>query len=112
MKTKFVLFIALLLFILTGGMGCDNESIYYEGKVISLNSGTGCFDIIEISKSIPHGLAVNSTVSFNSNLYNGQLKVGDIVCFKVIKYEDWSPQVILAMCTAPQYVGQLEFYIK
>ena len=113
MKTKTFLFTITTLFLLIGGMGCEKDSVvYYEGKIISLNSGTGCFNIIEISKSIPQGLSVNSTITFDPRLYNGQLKIGDIVYFKIIKYEDWTPETMVAMCSAPQYVGQLEFNNK
>ena len=70
------------------------------------------FNIIEISKSIPQGLSVNATITFDPRLYDGQLKIGDIVYFKIIKYEVWIPETMVAMCTAPQYVGQLEFYNK
>ena len=83
MKTKVILLIAIILF-LVGGMGCENDNLSYQGKIISLNSGSGCFNIVEISKSIPQGLSVNSTITFDPRLYNGQLKVGDIVYFKII----------------------------
>src|ERR1035437_1102592 len=109
MKTKVILLIAIILF-LVGGMGCENDNLSYQGKIISLNSGSGCFNIVEISKSIPQGLSVNSTITFDPRLYNGQLKVGDIVYFKIIKYEAWTPEPMVALCSAPQYVGQLEFY--
>lgn len=113
MKTKTFLFTITTLFLLIGGMGCEKDSVvYYEGKVISLNNSSGCNNIIEISKSIPQGLSVNSTITFDPNLYNGQLKVGDTVYFKIIKYEDWTPEVIVALCTSPKYIGQLEFYNK
>jgi len=111
MKTKVILLIAIILF-LVGGMGCENDNLSYQGKIISLNSGSGCFNIVEISKSIPQGLSVNSTITFNPRLYNGQLKIGDIVYFKIIKYEAWTPEPMVALCSAPQYVGQLEFYAK
>ena len=105
---KFLLFILFLI----GGIGCEQDNLPYQGKIISLNSGNGCFNIIEISKSIPQGLSVNSTITFDPRLYNGQLKVGDIVYFKIIKYEAWTPEPMVALCSAPQYVGQLEFYAK
>ena len=111
MKTKVILLIAIILF-LVEGMGCENDNLSYQGKIISLNSGSGCFNIVEISKSIPQGLSVNSTITFNPRLYNGQLKIGDIVYFKIIKYEAWTPEPMVALCSAPQYVGQLEFYAK
>ena len=112
MKTKMVSFTAIALFFMTFGIGCEQDDLSYQGKVISLNNGTGCFNIVEISKSIPQGLSVNSTITFDSSVYKGQLKIGDIVYFKIIKYEDWTPETMVAVCTAPQYVGQLEFYNK
>jgi hypothetical protein len=111
MKTKTFLF-TITLFLLIGGMGCEKDSVvYYEGKVISLNNSSGCNNIIEISKSIPQGLPVNSTITFDPNLYNGQLKVGDTVYFKINEYVEWTGNV-LDICIAPQYVGQLEFNNK
>ena len=112
MKTKLLVFTTITLLLLIGGMGCEQDNLSYQGKIISLNSGTGCFNIIEISKSIPQGLSVNATITFDPRLYDGQLKIGDIVYFKIIKYEVWIPETMVAMCTAPQYVGQLEFYNK
>lgn len=109
MKTKAILMILITLF-LAVGMGCEDESINYQGKIISLNSGA-CYNIIQIDKSIPQGLPISTTITFDPNLYNGQLKIGDIVYFKIIKYEAWTG-IVIAMCTAPQYVGQLEFYNK
>ncbi|MFZ4799122.1 MAG: hypothetical protein ACOYMA_16595 [Bacteroidia bacterium] len=109
MKTKTFLFTVIIPFLLIGGAGCEKDSVYYEGKVISLNYGSGCNNIIEISKSIPQGLTVNSTITFDTNLYNGQIKVGDAVYFKINEYVVWTGNV-LDICIAPQYVGQLEFY--
>ena len=112
MKTKLLVFTTITLLLLIGGTGCEQDNLSYQGKIISLNSGTGCFNIIEISKSIPQGLSVNATITFDPRLYDGQLKIGDIVYFKIIKYEVWIPETMVAMCTDPQYVGQLEFYNK
>jgi hypothetical protein len=109
MKTKVILLIAIILF-LVGGMGCENENLSYQGKIISLNVGA-CYNIIQIEKSIPQGLPINSTITFDPSLYNGQLKIGDTVYFKITKYTEWTG-VVIAMCTAPQYQGQLEFYAK
>lgn len=111
MKIKIILFTAFTLFILTIGMGCEQDNIYYEGKVISLNNGDGCNNIIEVSKSISQGLPVNSTIAFDPSVYNRPLKIGDTVSFKILQYEKWEG-FVLAICFAPQYVGQLEFYSK
>jgi len=107
MKTKVILLIAIILF-LVGGMGCENDNLSYQGKIISLNV-SACYNIIQIEKSIPKGLPVNSTITFDSNLYKGQLKIGDIVYFKITKYTEWI-DVVIAICITPQYEGQLEFY--
>jgi len=110
MKTKRILRVTIILFFLIGGIGCENENLSYQGKIISLNVGA-CYNIIQIEKSIPQGLPINSTITFDPTLYKGQLKIGDIVYFKITKYTEWTG-VVIAMCTAPQYDGQLEFYAK
>ena len=109
MKTKTILFATIALFFIICGIGCEKDNLSYQGKVISLNTGTGCFDIIKIERSIPKGLPINSTITFNPSLYKGQLRVGDTVYFKITKYEEWTG-IVLAMCVGPQYDAQLEFY--
>lgn len=100
----------LLIVLLSLNLGCSEDDVLYQGTIVSLNNGTGCNDIIKINKSIPYGLLANSTISFNSNSYNGKLNVGDKVRFKILKYEKYLPQIIPDVCSAPQYVGQLEIY--
>ena len=107
MKMRLILVAIIALFLL---FGCEEDNLSYQGKIISLNV-SACYNIIQIEKSIPKGLPVNSTITFDSNLYKGQLKIGDIVYFKITKYTEWTG-VVIAMCTAPQYDGQLEFYAK
>ena len=107
MKMRLILVAIIALFLLFGG---EEDNLSYQGKIISLNV-SACYNIIQIEKSIPKGLPVNSTITFDSNLYKGQLKIGDIVYFKITKYTEWTG-VVIAMCTAPQYEGQLEFYNK
>lgn len=99
--------VIVLCFVICG-IGCEKDNLSYQGKVISLNVGA-CYNIIQIEKSIPKGLPINSTITFDPSLYKGQLKVGDTVYFKITKYEEWTG-VVLAMCIGPQYEGQLEFY--
>lgn len=109
MRLKAVLFFTITLFLLMGNIGCEQDSnVYYQGKVISLNNGSGCYNLILITKSIPHGLSVNSTIAFDTQLYNGQIKVGDVVFFKFKNFVEWTGDLTM-VCTAPQYVGQLEF---
>ena len=103
MKTKTILFITIALFFMISGVGCEKDNLSYQGKIISLNVGA-CYNIIQIEKSIPQALPVNSTITFDSRLYKGQLKIGDTVYFKIIKYEEWTG-VVLAMCIGPQYEG-------
>jgi len=107
MKMKLILVAIIALFMM---FGCEQENLSYQGKIISLNV-SACYNIIQIEKSIPKGLPANSTITFDPNLYKGQLKIGDIVYFKITKYTEWTG-VVIAMCTAPQYEGQLEFYNK
>lgn len=111
MKAKFTLFTIIALLLMMCVMGCEQDSTCYQGKIISLNNGA-CYNIIKIEKSISQGLPVNSTISFDPNLYDGQLEVGDIVYFKIIEYEEWTGGIVIAMCTSPQYAGQLEFCNK
>ena len=110
MKAKTILVATIGLFFMIFGTGCEQDNLSYQGKIISLNVGA-CYNIIQIEKSIPQGLPVNSTITFDPSLYKGQLKIGDTVYFKIIKYEEWTG-VVLAMCIGPQYDGQLEFYNK
>lgn len=110
MKTKTILFATISMLFIMFGVGCEEDNQSYQGKVISLNVGA-CYNIIQIEKSIPKGLPVNSTITFDPTSYKGQLKVGDTVYFKIIKDKEWTG-VVIAMCTAPQYDAQLEFYNK
>ena len=105
MKMRLILVAIIALFMM---FGCEQENLSYQGKIISLNV-SACYNIIQIEKSIPKGLPVNSTITFDSNLYKGQLKIGDIVYFKITKYTEWI-DVVIAICITPQYEGQLEFY--
>ena len=100
----------LLFFLIVAG--CNNDGQYpscYEGKVVSLNHGDGCNNIIEIVKAINNdGLSTGSTITFNPDLYEGTLKVGDVVYFKIIQYEKWvGPGT--ANCLWPGFIGQIEF---
>jgi hypothetical protein len=111
MKTKSILLTSSVLLFLICTTECQEDNIYYHGKVISLNNSNGCYNVIEISKTIPQGLPVNSSISFNPSLYNGQLETGETVYFKVSKYENWSG-ISLDLCITPQYVGELVFINK
>jgi molybdopterin-binding protein len=108
MRTKTFLFATISLLFMMFGVGCEEDNQSYQGKIISLNVGA-CYNIIQIEKSISKGLPINSTITFDSSLYKGQLKVGDTVYFKITKYEEWTG-IVLAMCVGPQYDAQLEFY--
>jgi len=110
MKTKKVLFTTIAFFFMLFVFGCEEDNLSYQGKIISLNVGA-CYNIIQIEKSIPQGLPANSTITFDPNSHKGQLKIGDLVYFKITKYTEWTG-VVIAMCTAPEYEGQLEFYNK
>lgn len=102
----------VLLFSLMGA-GCDDnepDPQCYQGKVVSLNQGSGCQNIIEIVKTIKDGeLAVGTTISFNPELYGATLKVGDIVYFKVLEYEEFGNPISTQPCTFPQFAALIEF---
>lgn len=111
MQIKTILVIPIALFFMIFGIGCEQDNLSYQGKIISLNA-IACYNIIQIEKSIPQGLPVNSTITFDPRLYDGQLKIGDNVYFKILNYEAWTGGYLVAMCSNPQYEGQLEFYNK
>lgn len=109
---KIVLIISIfftLLFI--AGLGCDkdeNDSLCYKGKVISLNHGDGCFNIIEISENFNNEeLSIGSIITFDPHLFDRKLLENDIVYFKIIQYEDWVGPGY-ANCLWPQYTAQIE----
>jgi hypothetical protein len=120
MKSKKIKLLSLALFLLPLcvvllGTGCEKDkrdSFCYQGKVVTLNQGDGCQNIIEITKSAENGsLAKDATLSFNPDLYEGTLKVGDIVLFKVFEYEQWVGPAT-ANCLWPEFTGQIEFCNK
>jgi len=105
-----ILLLFALLFALFG-IGCDDDrdTQCYEGKVISLNQGSGCFNLIEILKPNKNtGLPVNSRVSFDPDKYNGTLEIGDTVYFMVNGYEIWDGYYF-TNCSPPNYTCQIEF---
>lgn len=99
----------LMLFALMGA-GCEKEEDLrcYKGKVVSINQQNSCHNIIEIIE-IAKGseLMAGNTISFETASYKGALKIGNIVFFKIIEYEDWVGPAT-ANCLWPQYVGQIE----
>ncbi|WP_372935987.1 hypothetical protein [Mariniphaga sediminis] len=113
-----ILFLALFLLplcLLLLGAGCEKDerdSFCYQGKVITLNLGDGCPNIIKITEPVENGnLVKNATISFNPDLYEGTLKVGDVVLFKVLEYEQWVGPAT-ANCLWPEFTGQIEFCNK
>lgn len=99
----------LLLF--TVGAGCDKDeqdTLCYTGKVVSLNHGDGCYNIVEIKKNINNeGLSIGSLITFDPQLFGGQLIENDIVSFKIIKYDGWKGPGY-ANCLWPQFTATLE----
>lgn len=92
--------------------GCNEDEqdpLCYKGQVVNLNQGDGCNNIIQIAGMNNNGgLPVGSTITFNPKLYKGKLTEGDIVYFKIIRYEKWvGPSN--AYCPWPQYTAQIEF---
>lgn len=100
----------LLLNFMWAGCEKDERDPCYQGKVVSLNQGSGCQNIIEIIEPIKDGeLEAGNTMSFNSDLYEGTLKVGDVVYFKVIEYEEFGNPISTQPCTFPQFAALVEF---
>ncbi len=90
------------------GTGCKDDVQYYEGKVTSLNAnGNGCYNIIQITRSISHGLPVNATINFGLNTFNRNLKIGETVHFDLINYSKWEGPAT-AQCLWPEYTGELK----
>lgn len=111
MKTTLlkISFIFLLLSLM--GAGCEKEEeLVYKGKVVSLNNGNGCNNIIEVVSSVNNGsLTIGATLTFDPESYKGKLNEGDVVRFKIIQYEEWSGHAT-ANCLWPQFTAQIEFY--
>jgi len=95
------------------GAGCEDEErdpLCYQGKVVNLNKGDGCQNIITITQTAENGeLATNATISFNPDLYQGPLEVGDIVYFKIIEYEEFGTHISTQPCAFPQFAASVEF---
>lgn len=93
MKTTLLKISFFFLFLSLTGAGCEKDErnpLCYQGKVVSLNQGSGCQNIIEIVETIKDGeLESGNTISFDLGLYGGTLKVGDVVYFKINQHEDW-----------------------
>lgn len=92
--------------------GCDNKDYptdYYKGKIITLNKGDGCFDLIEIQQSVENGLNVGVRITFNRELHDKDFKVDDVVYFKIIDYQKWEG-FVNGLCIGPTYGAIIEFY--
>jgi hypothetical protein len=113
MKTTFFKISAFILLLALMGSGCEKEEqdqLNYQGKVITLNQGSGCMNIIEIVKTIKDSeLTEGTTIAFNPELSRATLKVGDIVYFKIIKYEKYKPHISTQPCPFPQFTAIIEF---
>jgi len=112
LKISFVFLITYLM-----AAGCEKERehdpLFYQGKVVALNKSDGCQNIIIITKGTKTGgLKEGNTISFNPDLYNGALKVGDIVYFDVIEYEEFDNSISTQPCAFPQFAAFVEFYNK
>ncbi len=111
MKTRIIKtgFVILFLFII--GAGCEDEQdpLCFKGRVISLNNGDGCNNIIEIIETPYVGeLSVGTTLTFDLESYGEIMDKGDVVFFKVIHYETWIGPAC-ANCIWPKYSSLLEF---
>lgn len=115
MKTTILKISAFLLLFSLMWAGCEKKNERdppcYQGKVVRLNQGDGCQNIIEIVETIKDGeLEAGNTISFNSDLYGSTLKVGDVVYFKVVKYEEFVPHISTQECTFfPQFSASIVF---
>lgn len=113
MKTTIFKISFVFLFLSLMGAGCEKDErdpLCYKGKVVSLNQGSECQNIIEIVETIKNvELEAGNTISFNSDLYGGTLKVGDVVYFKVIEYEEFGNPLSTQPCTFPQFASSIEF---
>ena len=113
MRTTLLKFCYITLLFALMGAGCEKEEqdpLNYHGKVISLNQDSGCMNIIEIVKTIKDSeLTEGTTIAFNPELSRATLKVGDIVYFKIIKYEKYRPHISTQPCPFPQFTAIIEF---
>ncbi|MBC7915631.1 MAG: hypothetical protein H7Y07_16095 [Pyrinomonadaceae bacterium] len=112
MKATIIKISFILLFLSFMGAGCEKDErhpLCYQGKVISLNQGGRCYNIIEIIETIKDGeIAVGNTISFDPILYGATLNVGDVVYFKITHYEVWVGPATTE-CRWPRFIAQIEF---
>jgi hypothetical protein len=113
MKTIILKFNTFLLVVSLMGVGCEKDEkrdpLCFQGEVVSLNQGDGCQNIIRITKNTKDSVPeVGNTTSFDPDLYGGTLKVGDVVYFKIIQYEDWEGPAT-AYCLWPKFTARIEF---
>ncbi len=109
---KAALKISALLFLFSLLQGCEDkrhDPYCYTGKVVSLNYGNGCNNILEIVEPANKGdLLIGSSMTFNPELSSKILNLGDIIYFKIIQFEEWEGPAN-AMCLWPQFTAQIEF---
>lgn len=88
---------------------CDkNTPTCYTGKVIALNKGNGCNNILSIIKTPDNGeLVSNSTITFDPDLFQANLEYGDVISFSIISYENWK-WISNTACLIPQYAAIIE----
>ncbi len=106
------LLLLLPLCVVLLGTGCDDKEqdpLCFQGKVVNLNHGDGCQNIIEISEPPENSeLPVGATIAFNSDLYDGILNEGDVVYFKVLQYEEFGNHFSTCMLF-PEFAASIEF---
>lgn len=102
-------YLSIILLIIVGS-GCESDNSCYQGRVVSLSNGA-CYSIIKIEKSIPDGISVNSTISFDPNSTSKELKINGTVNFIILECEKWTG-ISNTLCLSPQYTGIIEFCNK
>jgi len=111
MKTFVLHCCFLFLLVILPVTGCKKETNpdCYKGKVVSLNNGDGCNNILEIIEC-PDGaeLSIGSTTTFDPTLAISKINKGDLISFKIIQYNKWTGPANAA-CLWPEFTAQIEF---
>lgn len=106
MKHKIFKLMFLFLFPVLLGGGCDkDETANFRGKIISLNRGDGCNNIIEITHSINKELPKGSTITFIYDANKRKFALEDIIYFEIISYTKLENGITSGNCILPEFTG-------